>query len=127
MARVSPSLPPVTDAAPPRVARDRSTVGLLLISLRPEQWTKNLLVLAGVVFGGRLMDPAADEIALGAFAIFCALSGAVYLFNDIADRALHLDDQQRASAGMPSDDVDGAAFPVDGERHLRMDDPIGRR
>ena len=32
------------------------------------------------------MDPGAVEIALGAFAIFCALSGAVYLFNDVADR-----------------------------------------
>ncbi len=87
MARVSPSPPPVTDAPPARVGRDRSTIHLLLISLRPEQWTKNLLVLAGVVFGGRLMDPGSVEIALGAFAIFCALSGAVYLFNDVADRA----------------------------------------
>ena len=87
MARVSPSPPPETDAAPPRVARDRSTVRLLFISMRPEQWTKNLLVLAGVVFGGRLMDPAAVEIALGAFVVFCALSSAVYLFNDVADRA----------------------------------------
>src|SRR5258705_3626288 len=87
MARVSPSPPPVTDAAALRVARDRSTVSLLLISMRPEQWTKNLLVLAGVVFGGRLVDAAAVEIALGAFAIFGALSSAVYLFNDVADRA----------------------------------------
>jgi len=59
---------------------------LLLVSVRPEQWTKNLLVLAGVAFGGRLLDPAAVAIAFGAFAIFCALSGAVYLFNDVADR-----------------------------------------
>jgi 4-hydroxybenzoate polyprenyltransferase len=77
----------VTDAAALHVARDRSTVRLLFISTRPEQWTKNLLVLAGVVFGGRLMDPAAVKIALGACAIFCALSSAVYLFNDVADRA----------------------------------------
>jgi 4-hydroxybenzoate polyprenyltransferase len=76
----------VTDATPARVVRDRSTIHLLLISLRPEQWTKNLLVLAGLVFGGRLMDPGSVEIALVAFAIFCALSGAVYLFNDVADR-----------------------------------------
>jgi 4-hydroxybenzoate polyprenyltransferase len=66
--------------------RAPSTVGLLLVSLRPEQWTKNLLVLAGVVFGGRLLEPAAVAIALAAFAIFCLLSGAVYLFNDVADR-----------------------------------------
>ena len=66
--------------------RAPSTVGLLLVSLRPEQWTKNLLLLAGVVFGGRLLEPPAVAIALAAFAIFCALSGGVYLFNDVADR-----------------------------------------
>jgi 4-hydroxybenzoate polyprenyltransferase len=86
MARVSPSSLPEKDAAPARVARDRSTIRLLLISLRPEQWTKNLLVLAGVVFGGRLMEAPAVESALAAFAIFCALSGAVYLVNDVVDR-----------------------------------------
>ena len=64
----------------------QSTPGLLFASLRPEQWTKNLLVLAGVVFGGRLLEPAAVATAAAAFAIFCALSGAVYLFNDVADR-----------------------------------------
>ncbi len=66
--------------------RAQSTAGLLLVSLRPEQWTKNLLVLAGVVFGGRLLEPSAVALAVEAFVIFCALSGAVYLFNDVADR-----------------------------------------
>ncbi len=66
--------------------RAHSTPGLVLVSLRPEQWTKNLLVLAGVVFGGRLLEPSAAATAAAALAIFCALSGAVYLFNDAADR-----------------------------------------
>ena len=43
-------------------------------------------MLAGVVFGGRLLDGHAVAIAAGAFAIFCAMSGAVYLINDVADR-----------------------------------------
>ncbi len=43
-------------------------------------------MLAGVVFGGRLLEPSAVAIAVAAFAIFCALSGAIYLFNDVADR-----------------------------------------
>jgi 4-hydroxybenzoate polyprenyltransferase len=38
------------------------------------------------VFGGRLLEPTAVASALAAFAVFCALSGAVYLFNDVADR-----------------------------------------
>ena len=59
---------------------------VVLVSLRPEQWTKNLVVFAGLLFGGRLNDPPSVLFAVAAFAIFCTLSGAVYLFNDIADR-----------------------------------------
>jgi 4-hydroxybenzoate polyprenyltransferase len=57
------------------------------MSLRPEQWTKNLFVFAGVLFGGHLLDLPAMLRALAAFAVFCALSGVVYIFNDLADRA----------------------------------------
>jgi 4-hydroxybenzoate polyprenyltransferase len=64
----------------------RSLAFSLLISLRPDQWTKNLLVFAGLLFGKRLLDPAAVADATAAFAIFCALSGAIYLINDIVDR-----------------------------------------
>lgn len=58
----------------------------LLISLRPWQWTKNLLVFAGLLFGRRLFDPMAVADAVVAFVVFCALSGVVYLMNDIMDR-----------------------------------------
>src|SRR6476620_5033058 len=62
-------------------------IGLqLLTSLRPGQWTKNLLVFAGLLFGQKLFDRRAEIDAIAAFAIFCALSGVVYLINDIADR-----------------------------------------
>jgi 4-hydroxybenzoate polyprenyltransferase len=57
----------------------------IVASLRPRQWVKNLFVFAGLVFAQRLFTPSVWP-ALGAFAIFCALSGAIYLFNDIADR-----------------------------------------
>jgi 4-hydroxybenzoate polyprenyltransferase len=63
-----------------------STLRLLLMSLRPEQWTKNLFVFAGVLFGGHLLDVSAMLRAVAAFAVFCALSGVVYIFNDLADR-----------------------------------------
>jgi 4-hydroxybenzoate polyprenyltransferase len=64
-----------------------STFRLLLASLRPEQWTKNLFVFAGVLFGGHLLDLSAMLRAVAAFVVFCALSGVVYIFNDLADRA----------------------------------------
>ena len=67
-------------------APDRSTATNLLISLRPGQWSKNLLVFAGLIFGVRLFDPASVTAATEAFAIFCALSGVVYLVNNVADR-----------------------------------------
>jgi 4-hydroxybenzoate polyprenyltransferase len=57
----------------------------LVVSLRPRQWVKNLFVFAGLVFAQRLFT-ASVWPALGAFAIFCALSGAIYLLNDVADR-----------------------------------------
>jgi 4-hydroxybenzoate polyprenyltransferase len=53
--------------------------------LRPGQWTKNLFVLAGLLFGRRLLDPGSVLAAAAAFVIFCALSSAVYLFNDVMD------------------------------------------
>jgi len=73
------------DAAP-RVSGRRPLVVNLLISLRPSQWTKNLLVFAALVFAVKLFDPPSVVAAVEAFAIFCVLSGVVYLVNDVADR-----------------------------------------
>jgi 4-hydroxybenzoate polyprenyltransferase len=67
-------------------ARGRLGVSGVLVSLRPEQWTKNLIVFAALIFGQRLFDPAAVGRSLAAFLIFCALSGVVYLINDVSDR-----------------------------------------
>ncbi len=58
----------------------------LLVSLRPDQWTKNLFVFAALVFAHKLNDPRSVLDATFAFVIFCALSGAVYLLNDVLDR-----------------------------------------
>ena len=64
----------------------RSTAASLFVSLRPAQWTKNLIVFAALIFAVKLLDPAALAYASAAFLIFCALSGAVYLINDVSDR-----------------------------------------
>lgn len=71
--------------APFRVPGRPLPVGLFL-SLRPSQWTKNLFVFFGLLFGQRLLDPRAIWQSCAAFAIFCVLSGVVYLVNDVADR-----------------------------------------
>jgi 4-hydroxybenzoate polyprenyltransferase len=64
----------------------RSSAASLFVSLRPDQWTKNLIVFAALIFAVKLLDPAALANASAAFLIFCALSGAVYLINDVSDR-----------------------------------------
>jgi 4-hydroxybenzoate polyprenyltransferase len=84
------SLPHIIDQTGPRRHRpgpgSRSVALGLLLSLRPSQWTKNLIVFAGLIFGGRLLDPGAVAHAVAAFGVFCALSGVVYLVNDVIDR-----------------------------------------
>src|SRR2546428_3189073 len=57
----------------------------IVVSMRPRQWVKNLFVFAGLVFSQRLFTGAAWT-AVAAFAIFCALSCAIYLFNHVAHR-----------------------------------------
>ena len=57
----------------------------VLASVRPRQWVKNFFVFAGVIFSHKLFTPDAWR-ALAAFGVFCALSGVVYLLNDVADR-----------------------------------------
>lgn len=55
-------------------------------ALRPRQWTKNAFVFAALVFDRQLTHPEAFLRTLAGFGLFCLLSGAVYLINDIVDR-----------------------------------------
>ncbi|HEY2027928.1 MAG TPA: decaprenyl-phosphate phosphoribosyltransferase [Myxococcales bacterium] len=58
----------------------------LFEAMRPRQWAKNVFVLAGIVFAGRLFDVHAVLRVLACFAVFCAAASSVYLANDLADR-----------------------------------------
>ena len=58
----------------------------ILRLMRPKQWTKNLIVFAGLIFARDLFDHTLALKAGFAFALFCAASSAVYIFNDILDR-----------------------------------------
>jgi 4-hydroxybenzoate polyprenyltransferase len=55
------------------------------VALRPRQWTKNLLVFAGVVFAARTGDAGKWVEAWAAFVAYCAASSAAYLVNDLRD------------------------------------------
>jgi 4-hydroxybenzoate polyprenyltransferase len=65
----------------------RSAAAAALVALRPRQWSKNLLVFAGLVFAAKLGDAARWAETLAAFGAYCAASSAAYLANDVRDRA----------------------------------------
>ena len=56
-------------------------------SLRPRQWSKNLILFAGLLFSEKslLLKPEGWLWTGAGFLIFCGLSGCVYLLNDLAD------------------------------------------
>ena len=57
----------------------------LFKTMRPRQWTKNLVIFAALVFDKQLVDPQAGLRTLAGFVIFCLVSGVVYILNDLAD------------------------------------------
>ncbi len=57
-------------------------------SLRPQEWVKNLLVFAGLLFSGQVDEGPQVLDAVLVFVGFCAMSSAGYLFNDIHDAEL---------------------------------------
>ncbi len=54
--------------------------------MRPSQWVKNTLIFAPLLFARELGDPEAFFRVSLTFALFCLLSGGVYIMNDILDR-----------------------------------------
>jgi len=61
------------------------TIVALVKTMRPKQWAKNVFVLAALVFDAKLFMPSFLARAFAAFCLFCAISSAVYLINDVAD------------------------------------------
>jgi 4-hydroxybenzoate polyprenyltransferase len=57
----------------------------LLKTMRPKQWSKNIFVLAALVFDVKLFVPSFLFKSLLALVLFCAISSAVYLVNDLVD------------------------------------------
>jgi 4-hydroxybenzoate polyprenyltransferase len=64
----------------------RSPARAALVAMRPRQWSKNLLVFAGLVFAAKLGDASRWVEAVAAFVAYCAISSSAYLVNDVRDR-----------------------------------------
>ena len=89
-------------------------MGPLLASLRPQEWVKNTLVFAGVIFSRQFDDGPALLDSLLTFVAFCAISSAGYLLNDLRDREhdrLHPEKRRRpiASGALPAETATIAA------------------
>jgi 4-hydroxybenzoate polyprenyltransferase len=69
----------------PAAPRRLNPVQAFWLSLRPHQWTKNLVVFAAPALSKHLFERGPLEKSVLGFVIFCALSGTVYLLNDVAD------------------------------------------
>lgn len=66
----------------------RSQFWPLLLSLRPGQWIKNSLVFTAIIFNGQLFNNYLFAKTLEGFFVFCLLSSASYLINDLLDLRL---------------------------------------
>ena len=55
---------------------------------RPSHWTKNAFVFAPVIFSLKLLETREVIANIFAFVAFCVGSSAIYVFNDVHDRAL---------------------------------------
>jgi 4-hydroxybenzoate polyprenyltransferase len=57
----------------------------LVVTMRPREWSKNLLVFSSLIFSKSLTDPTNLLLTVGGFAAFCAAASGVYVFNDLCD------------------------------------------
>lgn len=74
-------------------------------SIRPQQWVKNAVVLAAVMFSEHLLDSSYVLTALAAAGAFVLLSSAIYLVNDLADLEADRRHPDKASRPIASGDL----------------------
>lgn len=87
----------------------------LIRAMRPRQWTKNGFIFFGLIFDKQLFLLEPFLRTLAGFFLFCLISSAVYLLNDIADIEAdrqHPEKRYRplASGELPIGIAQGAAF-----------------
>ena len=57
----------------------------LIRSMRPRQWTKNVIVFAGIVFDGQLFVADSFLRVTASFVLLCLISSVIYIINDVVD------------------------------------------
>jgi 4-hydroxybenzoate polyprenyltransferase len=80
--------PSETDQQFAEGAASRPSRGFLraaIVAMRPQEWVKNLLVYAGLLFSGQFDEIHAILAATVTFVAFCMVASAGYLVNDVQD------------------------------------------
>ena len=86
--------------APLPPAQGREPLPLLLLkTMRPRQWSKNVLLFAGLLFALKFTSLSSIGKAFAGFALFCLFSSSVYIINDLRDR--EKDSVNPRTAGRP--------------------------
>ncbi len=67
------------------IDKKQGLIRLIWAAMRPHQWVKNLFIFAPLLFGRQLTDITAIGNSIVAFAVFCLLASALYIFNDWID------------------------------------------
>jgi len=84
----------------------------LIKTMRPKQWAKNVFVLTALVFDAKLFIPHYFTRAFLAFGLFCAISSAVYLVNDLADIEKDRQHPAKRNRPLPSGQLKPAAAQI---------------
>jgi len=58
---------------------------LILRSMRPKQWTRNIILFAPLIFSQNITNKQLAIYSFISFIVFCILSGSVYILNDLID------------------------------------------
>jgi len=74
------------DQALPAADSPLRALAAILVSARPGQWIKNLVLPLPFLFGGALSSARGWALAAEGLLVFCAITSAIYLINDVVDR-----------------------------------------
>ena len=75
----------MSNANLPEVAPKAALLPAWLRAMRPKQWVKNVFVFVGIFFDGAVTNVTKLTHSVLAFVIFCLVSSAIYLINDLVD------------------------------------------
>ena len=74
----------------------------LLKTMRPRQWPKNIFLFAALVFDKQLLIIHSLVRTVAGVVLFCLISSAVYIFNDIADIEADREHPEKKNRPIPS-------------------------